>query len=164
MTSNKLYDISGKYGIGKQVLLSNEDYIRLNKKSICCLATGYIMIYDNKKLHYFHRWLFNLSSDDKSIVDHIDGNKLNCTRENLRMCSVSENMTNRKKISKNDVAASNYKGVTQSKNRNKWCSAIKKDNVNYHLGTFETEKEAAEAYNIKAKELHKHFAVLNIIF
>jgi hypothetical protein len=161
MSINISYSLSGKYGIGKEVLLSNDDYLKLNGKSLCCLKTGYIMIWD-KKAKYFHRWLFDLDTDDKTVVDHIDGNKLNCTRENLRLCSVSENMANRKKIGKNDITASKYKGVTKTKT-GKWKSNCKKDNIVYSLGIFETEKEAALAYNNKAIELHKTFALLNIL-
>ena len=161
MSSNISYSLSGKYAIGKTVLISKDDYVRLNGKSLCCLKTGYVMIWD-KKVKYFHRWLFNLETDDKRVVDHIDGNKLNCTRENLRLCSVSENMANRNKIGKNDVTASKYKGVIKPKS-GKWQAKCRKNNVVYHLGSFETEKEAAIAYNTKAKELHKVFALLNII-
>ena len=155
MSSNINYNLSGKYGIGKEVILSKEDFDRLNGKSLCCLASGYIMIWD-KKAKYFHRWLLNLDTDDKQVVDHIDGNKLNCTRENLRLCSTSENMANRKGAGK-----SKYRGVTIRDNR--WYANCKKNKINYYLGSFETEKEAAEAYNTKAKELHQHFALLNIV-
>ena len=155
MSSNISYNLSGKYGIGKTVSLSKEDFDRLNGKSLCCLSSGYIMIWD-KKAKYFHRWLLNLDTDDKQVVDHIDGNKLNCTRENLRLCSTSENMANRKGSGK-----SKYRGVTNKDNR--WYANCKKDKINYYLGTFETEKEAAEAYNKKAKELHKNFAILNLL-
>ena len=157
------YDLSGKYGEGKKVLLSKEDFEKVNGKSLCCLSAGYVIIWD-KKAKYLHRWLFGLEKDDKRVVDHIDGNKLNCTRENLRLCSVSENMHNRGKIGKNGKAASKYKGVVKDKyNPNKWVATCRKDNIVYKIGVYTTEKEAAEAYNNKVKELYKGFATLNII-
>ena len=156
-------NLSGKYGQGKQVLLSKEDANRINNKSLCCLAAGYVMIWD-KKAQYLHRWLLNLEKDDKRVVDHIDGDKLNCTKENLRLCTTSENMHNRSKIGKNDVYASKYKGVTKPKyNASKWLASCRKDNIVYKIGFYDTEKEAAEAYNNKVKELYKGFATLNII-
>jgi len=106
------YNLNGKYGEGKTVLLSKADTEKLNGKSLCCLSSGYVMIWD-KKSKYLHRWLFGLEADDKRVVDHIDGNKLNCTRENLRLCTVSENMHNRSKIGKNGKTASKYKGVVK---------------------------------------------------
>ena len=157
------YDLSGKYGEGKKVLLSKEDYDKINGKSLCCLSSGYVMIWD-KKVKYLHRWLFDLGQDDKRVVDHIDGNKLNCTRDNLRLCSVSENMHNRNKIGKNGLTASKYKGVVKNKDYpNKWMATCRKDNKVYRIGFYDTEKEAAEAYNNKVKELYKGFATLNII-
>ena len=161
--NNISYKLSGKYGEGKTVLLSKEDADRLNNKSLCCHAAGYVIIWD-KKAQYLHRWLFNLDKDDKRCVDHIDGNKLNCTRENLRLCTVSENMHNRSKIGKNGITASKYKGVVKHKSYpNKWVATCRKDNVVYRIGIYDTEKEAAIAYNNKVKELYNGFATLNIV-
>lgn len=157
------YDLTGKYGEGKKVLLNKEDYEKIKGKNLCCLAAGYVMIWD-KKCQYLHRWLFNMEKDDKRVVDHIDGNKLNCTRENLRLCSISENMHNRNKIGKNGITASKYKGVVKHKDYpNKWLATCRKDNIVYRIGVYDTEKEAATAYNDKVKELYKGFATLNII-
>ena len=157
------YKLSGKYGEGKSVLLSKEDAEKLNGKSLCCLSAGYVIIWD-KKAKYLHRWLFGLEKDDKRVIDHIDGNKLNCTRENLRICSASENMHNRDKIGKNGITSSKYKGVCKEKSMSKrWVASCRKDNIVYRIGTYDTEKEAAEAYNNKVKELYKGFATLNII-
>ena len=161
--SNISYKLSGKYGEGKTVLLSIEDVGRLNNKSLCCLSAGYVMIWD-KKAQYLHRWLLNIDKDDKRCVDHIDGNKLNCTRENLRLCTVSENMHNRNKMGKNGVFASKYKGVVKDKSYpNKWVAKCRKDNIYYRIGVYDTEEEAAIAYNNKVKELYVGFATLNII-
>ena len=107
MSNNISYNLNGKYGIDKQVLLSKEDYDKINWKGLCCNSAGYVMIWADEKAQYLHRWLFNLKTGDKDVVDHIDGNKLNATRENLRLCTVSENMQNRKSSS----GKSKYKGV-----------------------------------------------------
>ena len=162
MSNNVRYNLNGKYGIGKTVLLSNEDYEKINGKSLCCNSAGYVMIWD-KKAQYLHRWLFNLKTGDKEIVDHIDGDKLNLTRENLRLCTYSDNMQNRKKMTYNTT--SKYKGVKSviKDDKTLWIATAKKDNKSYALGTFKSEIEAAEAYNNKTKELYKDFALLNII-
>lgn len=60
-----------------------------------------------------------------------------------------------------NTKSSKYQGV--SKSGNKWSSRIRKEGVKYHLGTYDTEAEAAEAYNEKAEELYGEFAKLNII-
>ena len=161
--TNISINLTGKYGMQKQVIISKEDFERVDGRKLCCLATGYVIVWNREtnKSEYFHRWLFELEAGDKSVVDHIDGNKLNCTRENIRLCTISDNMCNRKKMKMNNKATSKYKGVTFK--NGKWQACCKKDKKNYVLGYFKTEEEAAKAYNDKAKELHQNFAVLNIM-
>ena len=163
MTESISYALNGKYGIGKNVLLSLDDYENIKGRSLCCISSGYIIIWNKEtnKAEYLHRWLFGLKKGDKSVVDHIDHNLLNCTRQNLRLCTTSENMMNRKKCDINGCSPSKYKGVRKVGNR--WLSMCQKDKIKYQLGTFETEIEAAEAYNKKAIELHQGYALLNII-
>jgi hypothetical protein len=155
-------DLSGKYGTGKQVLLSKEDYEKIKHKKLSMIQGGYVMIWADGKIQYLHRWLLNLTTGDGIHVDHADGDKLNCTRENIRIGSRSENMCNRKKLCVFDKEpSSKYKGVRKAGNR--YRAVIKKDGVTYDLGSFQTEIEAAQAYNDKAKLLHQNYAVLNLI-
>ena len=159
--SNISYDLAGKYGINKQVLLSKEDYDVIKGKSLCCISSGYVMIWADGKSQYLHRWIHKLEKGDKRVVDHVDGDKLNCTRENLRICTTSENMQNREKNVIGLSSTSKYKGVYHK--GNSWSATCRKDNVSYYLGSFRTEIEAAEAYNKKTSELYTSFATLNII-
>ena len=102
----------------------------------------------------------NLQKGDKAVVDHIDRNPLNCQRSNLRLGTTSDNMCNRQKNIINNKCHSKYKGVHSQ--HGKWSAKVIKDKKTYYLGTFNTEVEAAQAYNDKAKELHKDYVVLNI--
>ena len=156
------YKLSGKFGNGKETLIDHETYELIKGRSISLLASGYVMIWnkETKQVEYFHRWLFNLKSGDKTVIDHIDGNKLNNCKTNLRLCTVSENMCNRKKLGEG-ITASKFKGVRRA--GTKWTAVCQKEKKRYRLGTFDTEIEAAKAYNDKAKELHQGFALLNII-
>ena len=156
-------NLTGKYGMEKQVIISKEDFESVDGRRLCCLSTGYVIIWNKEtnKAEYLHRWLFGLKKGDKTVIDHLDGNKLNCTRENLRQCTISDNMCNRKKMTMNNKATSKYKGVVLS--NGKWQALCRKDKKVYNLGYFKTEEEAAKAYNDKAKELHQNFAILNII-
>jgi hypothetical protein len=78
---------------------------------------------------------------------------------NLRLVSTSENMQNRSKTSSKTTSI--YKGVYLD--HGKWRAQMKKDGKYYNLGTYATEKEAAEAYNKKSIELNHGFALLNLI-
>lgn len=90
-------------------------------------------------------------------TDHRDGDGLNNTRFNLRPCSQSENLANKRKGS----GTSRFKGVSWNKMTRKWAAAIWKDNVEHKLGHFPAEADAATAYNFKAYELYGEFARMN---
>ena len=91
-------------------------------------------------------------------VDHIDGNGLNNKNTKLRECTRAENQMNR---SKQVSCSSIYKGIYLAKRENKWHVRIKTNGTCISLGYFINEKEAAQAYDIKAYELFKDFAKYN---
>lgn len=99
-----------------------------------------------------------LKDYSKQIYDHIDRDKFNNKRDNLRPCTRQQNCFN---TAKHKHSVSKYKGVTPRKDM--WRAQITKDYKKYHIGTYCTEEEAALAYNEKAKELFGEFANLNII-
>lgn len=102
---------------------------------------------------YLHRAILNASSDKQ--VDHIDGNKLNNSKSNLRLCTNSENSRNtRPKRGK-------YKGVYFDKKRGQWVAQITVDRKCTSLGSYLSPEDAALAYNEAAKSLHGEFAYIN---
>ena len=76
-------------------------------------------------------------------VDHINGNTLDNRRENLRVCTRSENQRNRGKI-KNST--SGFKGVSWHKNVGKWQASIGIAGIMKYLGLFTNPEEAHKAY------------------
>jgi HNH endonuclease len=102
---------------------------------------------------YLHRFLMNFPN---TIVDHINRNKLDNRRINLRLSNKSNNAVNCKTHSHN---TSGYKGVSKSGNR--WRVYIVKNQKQIHIGCFKTKKLAALAYNQKALEIFKSHANLN---
>lgn len=91
-------------------------------------------------------------------IDHINGNPLDNRPANLRVCTQAENTFNR---GKNKKGSSKYKGVGWHKKAGKWAAQIQANGIKHHLGVFETEAEAAIAYNQAATQLHGCFARLN---
>lgn len=92
-------------------------------------------------------------------IDRIDNNK-GYSKENCRWVEKSVNQHNRNSL-KN--SSSKYKGVLYYKAYKKWSANIFKKGKNYFLGYFETQEEAAIAYNNKAVELYGEFASPNVI-
>lgn len=93
------------------------------------------------------------------VVDHIDGNTLNNQRDNLRICSQSDNLGNSRK--KDKKASSQYKGLYWDKKHKKWRVRVTYKKKTIHVGLFKDELEAARAYNTKAIEVFKEYAALN---
>lgn len=89
--------------------------------------------------------------------DHIDGNGLNNTRENLRLASKVQNMTNAKKRVDNKTG---HKGVYWHKSRNKYYAYITHNKKRHGLGYYDSIDDAIQARKLAEKELHKEFARL----
>lgn len=92
------------------------------------------------------------------LVDHQDGNPLNCTRENMREATSAENARNARPQRGRSSA---YKGVSRHSQCARWVAQIKIDGHKQHLGLFADEITAALTYDTKATELFGEFAWLN---
>jgi hypothetical protein len=90
-------------------------------------------------------------------TDHINGNKLDNRRENLRVATHTQNQSNRGKQKNN---TSGFKGVILL--NGKWYRQIKYKWKNYHGGPFNTPEEAAADYDRAALELHGEFSNTNL--
>ncbi len=119
------------------------------------LHKGYVVGFPKIKLSEF---IFGKKKYDSTIIDHIDSNPLNNKRNNLQEITNQQNQI-KKKMQGNNT--SKYRGVTYNKNAKKWQTTIVKNYKHYYLGLFSDKKEAALAYNKKAKELFGRFAILN---
>jgi len=111
-----------------------------------------------KKRIFMHREILGLGEDDGSETDHIDGNRLNNQRSNLRTCTPAQNQWNAKIRSDN---TSGYRGVYWEERSKGWAYCIRANGKNHNKRGFEIKEEAARARDIKAIELHGEFAKLN---
>ena len=94
----------------------------------------------------------------EKIVDHINRNKLDNRKENLRIVTPSQNSQN--KVGRT-TGSSKFKGVYKHKHRSSWSAYITLNQKRMRLGTFHDEIEAAKAYNQKAAELFGDYCLLN---
>lgn len=92
-------------------------------------------------------------------TDHINGDGLDNRRENLRICTTSQNMANQIKTR----GVSKYKGVVWDRARTKWAARVKINKKAIFLGRFDNEEEAGLAYNVAAQKYFGEFARINQI-
>ena len=95
-----------------------------------------------------------------SLIDHIDGDKLNNKIENLRLTDHKGNARNARKWK--SPTSSKFKGVSWYRWNGKWKASIRENGTTKHLGYFSRELAAAKAYDEAAIRLYKEFAVLNL--
>ena len=111
-----------------------------------------------------HRMIMQMKGHEiKGLsIDHINHNRLDNRVENLRVCTQSQNSANSRK-SKSIATYSQYKGVSFRKDTKRWIATIRVKRKQIHLGYFDTEAEAAAAYNQAALKYFGEFAHLNTI-
>jgi hypothetical protein len=136
--------------------IDDEDFDMISKYMWGINSSGYMYTYTKGKQTLLHRTLLGLNIRDGKIVDHKDGDRCNNRRENLRLCTNSENCRNSRKQSNN---TSGFKGVIKS--GKKWQAQIRSEDKRFGLGTYDSKIEAAKAYDKASYELHKGFAKLN---
>lgn len=98
-----------------------------------------------------------LDAPSGMLVDHRNRDGLDNRRSNLRLCSPTDNARNRGAI----VGASRYKGVAWDKNRGRWQVRLWIGGRQRSMGCFDSEVDAALAYDEAVRRHHGEFAVTN---
>jgi hypothetical protein len=119
-------------------------------------TSGYVQICIRQNCYLAHRvsWAMKHGWWPASLIDHKDGDPLNNRPENLRVCTQSQNLQNKKSNKKG--TKSGLKGAHLLNGY--WAAHIKLDGKQTHLGYFSTPEEAHEAYVAAANENFGEFA------
>lgn len=99
-----------------------------------------------------HRLILGVAP--REIVDHIDGDRSNNSRGNLRICTIAQNALNKPKPKNN---TSGYKGVEWCAAKGVWTARIAAGGKRKRIGVYPTREAAALAYAKAARELHGEF-------
>lgn len=144
---------------GVSIIVDDDVFEWASKKKWCIQDRGYTK-YVKSRAGYLHRIIMKVNNS-RLVIDHLNGNGLDNRRENLRICSSAENAKNRhfRRIG----CTSKYWGVYYKKNRNKYEAHIKHNGKMIYIGIFNTEIEAAMAYNSMAIQLRGGESHLNKI-
>ena len=102
---------------------------------------------------YLHRFIINAPSNQ--IVDHVNGDALDCRKANLRLASASQSSVN---VARRP-GKTGYRGVHERMGR--FQARVKFQGQTALSGYYHTTEEAARAYDAIAIQLHGEFAVLN---
>lgn len=141
---------------GYFAIVDNCNYNWLNQyKWSVCNQNGFLkaVSWVHGKNVSMHRLIMN---PPKGMdVDHINHDALDNKLNNLRVCTRSQNCCNQKP---RVGTSSHFKGVTFNKKCQKWVAQITKNGKYHWIGSRESEIEASELYNEKAKELFGEFA------
>ena len=122
------------------------------------LTKGYITLSVDGVIYSGHNlaWFYTYNVWPVCELDHKDRNRANNAILNLREATHSQNGSNAP-IRKTNICG--FKGVTKC--GSKFKSAIMVERKRYHIGVFNTAKEAAHAYDLNAIERFGEFALTN---
>jgi len=151
---------------GKVAIVDDSDFEYLNQFKWHVNKQGntyYVIRYKRtslKKRVYESMHRLIMKPDKGFVIDHLDGNGLNNQRNNIRICTVSQNSMNRNKTVKNK---SGFKGVIWWERNSTWKAEIRLNKKKIYLGYYENIIDAARAYNAAAQKYHGEFANINKI-
>lgn len=143
-------------------IVDDDDYEILKRWKWTCRSDGYAMRMSSKvngkrRLCMMHAFI--MKTPQGMHTDHINNNKLDNRKQNLRICTPAQNQV--RSFKKNNT--SGFKGVSWNKDKKKWDARTYYKNKQVFIGYFEDKAEAANAFNNKVKDLYGEFAYLNKI-
>src|SRR5947209_9538506 len=119
---------------GRVAIIDDEDYERVIRHQWHFTkqgyAAGWVAASGRREKVLLHRFI--LAAPENINVDHVNGNKLDCRRSNLRLATRTENARNQRKR----VSISKYKGIAWHERAHKWQVGICINGKRHHLGLF----------------------------
>lgn len=168
MKDYRLIPLTGKRGTGKFAKVSPEDYEYVNQYNWNLDKYGYANTSVIRELGFTRKTAMHaLVAKRMGILkevgrvlmpDHINRNKLDNQRSNIRIATFSQNMVNSGIPSNNKTG---YKGVSYSKVFDGYYVTVGFEKVRYNVSGFKTALEAALARDALVRYYHGEFGVTN---
>lgn len=142
---------------GQSALVDDADYDHLRQWRWMLVGEGYAGRFDRTtrphRLVYMHRLVLDAQPGQR--VDHINGDRLDNRRANLRLVTSAQNQQNRHATAR---GTSGYKGVCWHKGTEKWHVRITVNGHRLHLGYYSELETAALLYDAAARHFFGEFA------
>lgn len=142
---------------GMEAIVDDEDYERISKYKWCITVNGYATrkrpLKEGNKHVLMHREI--LGTPSGFDTDHINGNKLDNRRVNLRVATRAQNSRNSRTPMKRSITG--IRGVSPHGN-GRFVAFISRKGKRFHLGVFDTKESAEAARRAKEIEMWGEFA------
>jgi hypothetical protein len=135
---------------GEVACVDSRDFKKLAQHQWRLHPNGAAYAIINRKTVLMHRFILNTRRG--LLIKHGDENKLNNRRSNLLKITHSQRATfqNAQKAKGNRPSSSQFKGVYWNSRCGSWNAAVRTDGKRIYLGAYQSEIEAAKAYNAAA--------------
>ena len=118
-------------------VVDSEDIDKIRAFKWCKDKNNYVK---NSNQEYLHRVIIG---ESKLFIDHINGNRLDNRKSNLRVCRNADNLKNRVKLPSNNT--SGVLGVRFRADRSKWYAEIQCNGQKMNLGSYIEKEDAIKA-------------------
>ena len=139
-----------------KAIIDDDDFECVSQYKWTLQSGGYVRTFVGKSVLYLHRLVMGASG--KLEIDHIDRNKLDCRKSNLRFATRTQNSANKDCNKGNPIKV---KGVRWDDTRNKYLARIGYDGITKNLGRYVNLIDAARAYNEAAIRIYGEYANIN---
>ena len=164
MECHKLIPIYRDDEVVAYAIVDEDDFGHLNQWRWSLSGKGYARRKDTilgiEITRYMHRIVADIPDDSGLLGDHINGNRLDNRRANLRPATIDQNAQNRF-AQQGKLGGVRYKGVYASQNASTYSVRIRVDGKTLYLGSFKDQEAAARVYDAAALQHFGPRAKLN---
>jgi len=139
-----------------KAIIDADDFDVVSKHKWTLQSGGYVRTFVGKNVLYLHRLV--MGANGNLEIDHINRNKIDCRKQNLRFATRTQNSANKDCNKGNPIKV---KGVRWDKTRNKYLARIGYNGITKNLGRYDNLIDASRAYDEAAIRIYGEYANIN---